>query len=221
MYGILISVGILLSLLVAERLVDERDTFWGLSFWTILGGVLGSRLYHVADYYTYYAQNPIKILFLWEGGLGIIGAIVGGTIATIIYLSIKRKKIKPWLDVIATVTPLGQSIGRWGNYFNKEIHGSQTNLPWGIYSPKVHPLFLYESILDFGLFILLYWLFKKRNSKSNLEIYLILYATIRLSLEPLRMGLNTWEIRGVNVAQIISLAVILLVGLYLIRKSRK
>ena len=175
LYGIIISVAIFASLKVAESLIEKKneETLWGLSFWTILSGILGARVYHVIDYFSYYSQNIIKIIELWNGGLGIWGAIAGGTIGATIYLKTKRKKILPWLDVLSVVVPLGQAVGRWGNFFNKEIFGQPTTLPWGIYvdplkrpedfihSEKFHPIFIYESILNIFLFTFLYKTYKK------------------------------------------------------------
>lgn len=231
LYGIIISVSIFISLKVAELLVakKEQENLWGLSFWAILGGILGARIYHVLDYFSYYSQNLIKIFELWNGGLGIWGAIAGGTLGATIYLKIKREKILPWLDVLAVVVPLGQAIGRWGNFFNKEIFGLPTTLPWGIYvdplkrpegfinNEKFHPLFIYESILNIFLFIFLYKTFKKQRGKYPSGIftsmYLAGYSVIRFFMEFLRI--NPWRITlfsnlSLNVAQGVSILVLTL-----------
>lgn len=231
LYGIIISVAIFVSLKVAGLLVAKKneEILWGLSFWTILLGILGARIYHVIDYFNYYSQNPIKILEFWNGGLGIWGAIAGGAVGATIYLKTRKEKILPWLDVLSVVVPLGQAIGRWGNFFNKEIFGLPTTLPWGIYvSPlkrpegfinkeKFHPIFIYESILNIFLFAFLFSRFKKAHGKYSYGVftatYLAGYSLIRFFMEFLR--LNSWKIRvfsnlSLNVAQGISILVLTL-----------
>ena len=119
-YGILISIAIFISIKTAEGIIEKKDedTLWGLSLWAIIFGIIGARLYHVLDYLDFYIKNPVEILFLWNGGLGIFGAVLGGIGGGVIYLKVKGKKILPWLDIISVVTPLGQATGRWGNFFN-------------------------------------------------------------------------------------------------------
>jgi phosphatidylglycerol:prolipoprotein diacylglycerol transferase len=169
--------------------------------------------------------------------MGIWGGIFGGTLGAITYLKIKGEKIFPWLDIISVVTPLGQSVGRWGNFFNKEIFGLPTTLPWGIYIEpekrpveflnysKFHPLFIYESILNFILFLFLLILYKKTNEKTPsgtfLCIYLISYSTIRFFLEFLRI--NPWKIEisslFLNVSQCISILVIIISIIFIFRNN--
>ncbi len=242
LYGIIISVAIFLSLKVAESLVGKKneESLWGLSFWTILVGILGARIYHVIDYFSYYSQSPIKILELWNGGLGIWGAIAGGALGAIIYLKTKKEKILPWLDVLSVVVPLGQAIGRWGNFFNKEVFGLPTTLPWGVYvSPlkrpegfinneKFHPIFIYESILNIFLFSFLFSRYKKYHDKYPSGIfmatYLSGYAIIRFFMEFLR--LNSWKIKvfsnlSLNVAQCISILVLTLSIVFILSTRKK
>ena len=231
LYGIIISIAIFTSVKTAERIIEksEEETLWGLSLWAIISGIIGARLYHVLDYLDFYLKNPVKIFYIWDGGLGILGAIAGGAVGIAIYLKINGKKVLPWLDVVSVVMPLGQSIGRWGNFFNKEIFGKPTALPWGIYiSPnkrppgflqneKFHPLFIYESIFNLILFIFLYKTYRKKHNelKSGVftSLYLIGYSVIRFSLEFLRI--DPWAIKlssnlTLNVAQTISILLIIL-----------
>ena len=214
-YGILISLGIFCALLIAESLVEkqEKDTLWELSFWGIIGGLVGARLYHVIDYFWLYSKNPILILDLRNGGLGIWGAIAGGFITAIIYLKLHKKSVLKWFDVAAVVFPLAQSVGRFGNFFNQELYGKATTLPWGIYINKTaqyhHPLFAYEAILNLCLFTTLYCCYKKYSGKVKPGIffaaYLAGYSLIRFSLEFLRI--NPWTVFGLNIAQTISILV--------------
>ena len=241
LYGITISLSIFLCILITQRLVvkykKNEEIFWGLSFWTIFCGILGARLYHVLDYFDYYRYHQLDIFKIWNGGMGIWGGIFGGTLGAITYLKIKGEKIFPWLDIISVVTPLGQSVGRWGNFFNKEIFGLPTTLPWGIYIEpekrpveflnysKFHPLFIYESILNFILFLFLLILYKKTNEKTPsgtfLCIYLISYSTIRFFLEFLRI--NPWKIEisslFLNVSQCISILVIIISIIFIFRNN--
>lgn len=241
LYGITISLSIFLCILITQRLVvkykKNEEIFWGLSFWTILCGILGARIYHVLDYFDYYRYHQLDIFKIWNGGMGIWGGIFGGTLGAITYLKIKGEKIFPWLDIISVVTPLGQSVGRWGNFFNKEIFGLPTTLPWGMYIEpekrpveflnysKFHPLFIYESILNFILFLFLLILYKKTNEKTPsgtfLCIYLISYSTIRFFLEFLRI--NPWKIEisslFLNVSQCISILVIIISIIFIFRNN--
>lgn len=242
LYGIIISIAIFVSLKVAESLVEKKDeeTLWGLSFWTVLLGIVGARIYHVLDYFNYYSQNPIKIFELWNGGLGIWGAIAGGALGATIYLKIRREKTLPWLDVLAVVVPLGQAIGRWGNFFNKEIFGYHTTLPWGIYvdplkkpegfinNERFHPIFFYESVLNIFLFAFLFSRYKKSHNKYQTgvftAIYLAGYSVIRFFLEFLR--LNPWKITvssnlSLNVAQGVSILVLTLSIVFMLFTRKK
>lgn len=242
LYGIIISVAIFVSLKVAGLLVAKKDEeiLWGLSFWAILLGILGARIYHVIDYFNYYSQNPIKILELWNGGLGIWGAIAGGALGATIYLKTKKEKVLPWLDILSVVVPLGQAIGRWGNFFNKEVFGLPTTLPWGIYvSPlkrpegfiineKFHPIFIYESILNIFLFAFLFSKYKKDRSKYPNGVftatYLAGYSLIRFFMEFLR--LNPWKITvfsnlSLNVAQGVSILVLTLSIVFILFTRKK
>jgi phosphatidylglycerol:prolipoprotein diacylglycerol transferase len=215
---------------------------WGVCFWTVLFGILGARFYHVIDFWTYYKTNLLEIFKIWNGGLGIWGGIFGGTLGAYVYLKIRNQKIISWLDNISISIPLGQAIGRWGNFFNKEILGLPTKLPWGMFVepkdrpsnfstfPTFHPLFLYESILCFLLFTIMISLYKKYKEKYLgkgffVASYLFGYSLIRFSLDFLR--LEQWVLplsNGVslNVSQCISILnmIITLFIFYKVRKSK-
>lgn len=228
-YGILISLGVFASLLVCERLVPkkQRDTLWGLTFWAIVGGILGARAYHVLDFWTYYKNDPLQILYIWRGGLGVLGAIAGAFLAILIYSILQRDSriaashrlhLIYWLDIFSVGAPLAQAVGRWGNFFNNELFGKPTSLSWGLYVPEserptayinsnhFHPLFLYESTLTFALFLALFYLVYVRKIRPGggtlTRMYLAGYGVIRFWLEFLRI--NPWNISGINVAQFMS-----------------
>lgn len=173
MYGITISSAIFIAVLVAERFVTtqkKREILWGGVVWAVVAGIIGARLYHVADFLEYYTANPLYIFAVWQGGLGIYGGLIGGSLGLAQYLKAKKEPLLPWLDLAGIVTPLGQTIGRWGNYFNRE------HLPYA----------LYESLANFLLFITLVS-FKKWGGKRTpgwvFSTYLIGYGIIRFSLE--------------------------------------
>ncbi len=171
MYGFFISLGILISALLAEKLAIKHNKntniLWTGLFIAIVAGIIGARIYHVLDYFDYYSSAPLQIFALNQGGLGIPGGIIFGGISLVIYLKLKNQPIAYWTDLAATVLPLGQSIGRWGNYFNNEL------MPYAIY----------ESILDFLLFIALFFISKKSTKPGLITLlYILGYILVRLLL---------------------------------------
>lgn len=198
-YGILISISILLCILLGSRLAKKAnlnvEIIWALAFWTIIGGVLGARVYHVVTDLPYYIQDPIKVFFIWNGGLGIFGAIAGGLLASVTFLHSKKQPLRPWLNILGVITPLGQSIGRWGNYFNNELWGkvspiaglAPTCSPFRPFEASFcairHPMFLYESISTFLLFLLLIYLHVKKSFKHISSFYIMGYSIIRFFME--------------------------------------
>ena len=215
LYGLMIGLGVLVGAWVASK---KDKKIWDCLVWVIGGGIIGARLYHVVDWWSYYSEHLSQIPAVWRGGMGIYGGILGGILGLWIYT---RRREEPnllflkMLDAGALGLPLGQAIARWGNYFNQELYGLPTNLPWGIYiRPEnrllevmdfkyFHPLFLYESLWCLAIFLVLLKIVKK----NHFIIYLGLYGLGRFFLEFLR--LEAWTINGVNVAQMISAGLIL------------
>ena len=169
---------------------------------------LGARAFHVFTNLPYYQKYPQKILALWEGGLGILGAIIAG-LFTLLFLA-RRYHLSFFqlTNLFAPILALGQSLGRWGNYFNQELYGTPTNLPWALYvAPEkrlskyseyasFHPVFLYASILNFLNFLILINLHKIQNiprlpsvfrSLTPTSLYLLNYGLIRLFTENLKL----------------------------------
>jgi phosphatidylglycerol:prolipoprotein diacylglycerol transferase len=234
-YGILISISIALSVYLAEHLIkkDGRNPeyFWGLTLYTLVAGIAGARLYHVLDFYKYYIQHPLYIPALWSGGMSIIGAVLGGVFGLFIYSKKNKLDIIYWLDIAAVVTPLAQAIGRWGNFFNKEIFGLPTDVFWGIFIPeekrpegfesfvRFHPLFLYESLLNLLLFLFLYHIKTKAKKHTGIIFWLYIagYSCIRFLLEFLRI--RPWSIAGINVAQAICLVAGTFAAIALVKKK--
>ena len=172
-YGFLISLAILLCLFLVLHLAKKNnissDNIYDLAFWSTIGGIIGARSYEVFILdWSYYANNLSAIFKIWQGGLAIHGAIIGGAIAVWLWSKKNKKAFWQLLDLITVVLPLGQAIGRFGNYFNQELFGRPTTWPIGIpilenYRPigfesyaYFQPTFLYESLLNLFLFFILF-----------------------------------------------------------------
>jgi prolipoprotein diacylglyceryl transferase len=176
MYGLTIALGIIICIFLTEKLCKNKglDTsiLWELSFWLILVGVVGARVYHVVDMWEAYSQNLIAALYVWNGGVSIFGALLAGIPTAALYLRSKKQNVLEWLDIFSVVAPLGQAIGRWGNVFNNELM----------------PFALYESAADLVLFGLLYLIYRQKpRSGIVLAVYLIGYLLIRILLQPFRL----------------------------------
>lgn len=228
-YGLLIGLAVWLAISLAEKIIKQsdlsQDKLISVLPFLIVASLIGARTYHVIDLWDYYQQNWTQIWAVWRGGIGIYGAILGGLVGVLIWKWWqKRTWHQVWLvfDISAIVLPLAQAVGRWGNYFNQELYGRPSQLPWAITIDlenrlagfeevsTYHPLFLYESILNFGLFLILYrWWNQDKPILGKLKltsVYLIGYGLIRFGLEYLR--LETWTWNGVVVAQLVSASVV-------------
>lgn len=226
-YGILISTGILIGILIAyyeaKRQGYNPDDIIDLSLWCIPAALIGARLYYVAFQWEYYKGNILKILNTREGGLAIHGGLIAAVLVGYFFTRAKKMPFLKTADIIAPSIALGQAIGRWGNYINGEAHGGPTNLPWGILvdGVKVHPTFLYESIWDLGLFILL--VLYRRNKKFDGQIFLlygIIYSAGRFWIEGLRT--DSLMFMGMRTAQIVSVLTIVIgfIAYFVLRKRQ-
>ncbi len=198
-YGVFIVCAILVALRVASNLGKKinikSEEIFDLAFYAIFFGLIGARFYAVFLDWEYYLEFPAKIIAVWEGGLAIHGAIIGGVLAAAIYCLKNKKPFWVLADLAAVGLPLAQAIGRWGNYFNQEVFGKPTDLPWGIpinfanrplqylSDRYFHPTFLYESILDLSNFILLYFIFRKIYSMGNEGLFFKI-GEYKISLKP-------------------------------------
>jgi phosphatidylglycerol---prolipoprotein diacylglyceryl transferase len=243
-YGLLIAsavlIGVSLSTYLAKRRGVNPDLLSDLAIWLVVPAIICARLYYVAFQWESYAPRPAEIFAIWHGGIAIHGALIGGTIASLIFA--KLNKISFWVlaDLVAPSVILGQAIGRWGNFFNSEAFGRPTDLPWKLYIPPAqrpanfsqfeyfHPTFLYESLWNLGVFAILMTLFF-RGLKPNSPIkngtlflvYLMAYSLGRFWIEGLRM--DSLMLGPLRVAQCISLVGVLLggVGLFWLYKVRR
>ena len=208
-------VGIYVAMKEAKRRGENPDDVLTMMVIALPLSVIGARLYHVVSSWAFYSQNPRLIFAIWEtgGGLGIYGVIIGGLIALIIFQKHWKKDILVWMDIIAPSLILGQAIGRWGNYFNQELYGYPTDLPWGItIDPQhrlagyeayttFHPLFLYESLLNLLGFFLLIFIARRMGKKlpkgDIMLLYAMYYSIVRFFLEGLRIKSEVWTLAGV------------------------
>ncbi len=243
-YGVLIITGALAAAWLAARLAqregDDPEHVWNALLLCLVMGVIGARLYHVASSFSYYAAHPGEIFGLGMRGFGIYGAVAGGAFGLWIYCRWQKLSFLHWADLAAPGVAVAQAIGRWGNFFNQELYGNPTNLPWGIYiAPqnrlpgfeqfeRFHPTFLYESLwnlLVFGALLLLYHKVGKRLLKGDLFLlYGVLYSLGRFFVEfqrPDAYQLQTWILAGVPMAQWVAIAAILLFGGILIFRHQR
>ncbi len=196
-WGFFVGLGVLIALYLALKNNPKEENEIVNSFLVVaLFSILGGRLLFVLGEWSYYSRHPLEILNLSGGGMALLGAIVLGLLAFIVYFKIRHKNYKRYLDIYAPYIPLAQSIGRIGCFFNGCCYGSLTNVPWGItYLGGIrHPAQLYESVLDFLLFLFLYKLRNKHYTHlfghkiefrrgSKFVLYLTSYSLIRFVLE--------------------------------------
>jgi phosphatidylglycerol---prolipoprotein diacylglyceryl transferase len=242
-YGILIMVGVAAGAWLAQKEANRRGQngsfVWDMLIWVLIAGISGARLWHIltpmpslqAQGITtdYYLTHPLAAIAIWNGGLGIPGAVAGGVLA--LWLFSRRHKLSflVWLDVLAPAIALGQAIGRWGNFLNQELYGAPTKLPWAIYiDPQhrlpgfenqayYHPTFLYESIWNLGNMALLLWISRRFGDRLRTGdvflVYLIVYPFGRFWLEFLR--LDSSQLAGINANQALMVVVMIAAALIL------
>src|SRR5512135_2770023 len=229
-YGIILMLGAVaggwLATVEVKRRGKDPEMVWDLLVYLIIGGVIGARLWHIftpppssiAQGFTtqFYLTHPLDALAIWKGGLGIPGTIIGGLIALYLYTrSNKSISFVDWADIAAPCLALGQAIGRWGNFFNQELYGAPTDLPWKIYIDPAHrlsgfqdmsyyhPLFAYESLLNLANMLLLLWLMRRYVGSLRkgdiFNVYLIAYPAIRFSLDFLRLDAS--KVLSININQ--------------------
>lgn len=245
-YGIILMLGALagawLSSREARRRGQDTEIVWDGLVWVLIGGIVGARIWHVltppvsmGKTFMDYLTNPLDILKVWEGGLGIPGAVIGGGLALFIYCRRRKLNFALWADIAAPGLALGQAIGRWGNFVNQEVYGKPTTLPWAVHIDPVyrypgfenietfHPLFLYESLWNFGLMGLLLWLGRRYESWLKAGdiflIYLIGYPLGRFLLEFLRLDVS--KVGGININQMLMVVVALIAAGLLIWRHRR
>ncbi len=226
-YGVLMAVAMILCVTIAlregKRVNISEDDLLNLAIVAIPSGLLCARLYYVVFNWSWYSNNLSEILNFRGGGMAIHGGLIGGLLAGFIYTKVKKIDFFKMADTVIIGMPLGQAIGRWGNYINGEAHGGPTDLPWGILVDgiKVHPTFLYESIWNLGVFMFL-WFFrtKKKYEGQIVLMYLGLYSVGRFFVEGLRTdSLMFGPLRMAQVISIITIIVCVILHKVLLKKK--
>ena len=236
-YGVLIAAGVLTALILCmheeKRHHLKEDTVVDLAFWAIPLALIGARLYYAAFNWQAFSSDPLSILRIWEGGIAIYGAIIGGLAGVLIFA--RRRKMNPLLltDIIVPGLALAQGIGRWGNYFNMEAYGREISNPsWQFFPLGVQiphngtytwhmATFFYESCWDIAVFLILWFVIRKKaNTPGTATLfYILLYGLGRFFIEGLRTdSLMTGSIR---VSQLLSLLLVLAAGTLLIIRAAK
>ena len=235
-YGILMALAVAVAyVVIVKRYVrfgGQREAVERAAFWAVVVGFVGARLAYVSTHLYRFRGDPMGVLKLWEGGLALFGGLTFGAIAAAFVMWRAKGRFVLMADAAAVGLPAAQAIGRWGNYFNQELFGTPTRLPWGLEidpshrpaqyanSTTFHPTFLYESLWNIGVIVFLLWLERRRQLRRGtlFASYLVLYAGARFGLELIRtdttfrfLGLsrNAWVALGVMLLGLGLLTVIL------------
>ncbi|HNV12438.1 MAG TPA: prolipoprotein diacylglyceryl transferase [bacterium] len=254
-YGFFMVLAIVSALIVVLLLAKiykiNKDDLFDLSFYLIIFGVIGARIYDVFLEWRYYLENPFDVFKIWQGGLAIHGGILAGII--VLYFFVKKKKIRGleynsfWNDFFSVsflIVPglaLAQAIGRWGNYFNQELFGKPTSVSWGIpinlinrppeyvFEEFFHPTFLYESLGSLLIFVILLFLhfYFLKKKKSNFNSKFLITAVYLILYSILRFSLEFIRIDfapnflGLRFPQFMSVVVVLTVFVFWFRFYNK
>ena len=204
-YGLIIAVGMLLAVLYASKRskefgLKEDDLIDGV-LWVTPFAIICARLYYCIFEWDQYASDPISILYIWNGGLAIYGGVLGAVIGLSVFCKVRKIKATAMMDVVSLGLLIGQLVGRWGNFMNREAFGAPTDsfLRMGLYNTATgaveyyHPTFLYESLWNFVGFLLLHFLSKKRKYDGQVALgYVAWYGLGRAFIEGLRMDSLYW-----------------------------
>ena len=225
-YSLLATLSIAIAVILTSRELRKRglsdDALVDMLLAAIPAGIIGARAYYVLFHWDFYGQDLSRVLAFREGGLAIHGALFLGIPAAWLYARKKGIDFLAYLDITAPSIALAQAIARWGNYFNVEAYGAPTDLPWGMVIEGVayHPAFLYESLWNIGLFIVLWHILqKKAYAKGYIGVcYMVGYSLGRLWIEQLRLD-SEWigPLKAASVWSVLGL----IIGAYLIYKMRK
>ncbi len=237
-YGIILMLatiaGAWLTTKEAKRRKEDPEIVWDALVWVLIAGIIGARIWHILTPSPtsieqgltthFYLTHPLDAIAIWNGGLGIPGAIIGGALAMYWYCRKYGIHFLVWADIVAPGLALAQAIGRWGNFVNQELYGSPTDLPWAIRIDTpyrlpgyeniayYHPLFLYESLWNLANMAFLLWLGHTQGQRLKngdlFLVYLINYPLGRFLLEFLRLDQSM--IGGINANQISMLIIAIL-----------
>ncbi len=215
---------------VRRKSIDlSDDQRWNFVLLLLLGGILGARIYYVALNWEFYGRFPSEIPAVWRGGLAIHGGLIGGVLVGIWF--VRRTGLPFWrtADAAAPSIILGQAFGRFGNFMNGDAHGYPTQMPWGIVFPPesiagrefgpqpLHPVMLYELVLDLGGFFLLWSLRKKGWGDGFIFCsYLLLYSLIRSAVTVFRA--DDLYLGPFRAPHVVSLLLVIVVTAYIFKK---
>jgi len=215
-YGLFIALGVVLAVWVARRRWEatggDPDAIGDVATWAVPAGFVGARLYHVVTDWHRFDDDLVGIVKVWEGGLGIPGGILGGALVGVWHARRRGYDVPTLMDAVAPAIPLAQAVGRLGNWFNQELFGRPTDLPWALeidpeHRPAgyetvetFHPTFLYEALWNVALALFLIWLGRRRPMRAGQLFWLYVggYGLGRLWVEALRIDTAT-RIAGVRV----------------------
>ena len=234
-YGIIIALGLLLAVLYGLKRckqfgLTEDDILDGV-LWIVPFAIICARAYYVAFSWEEFAADPISVLYIWKGGIAIYGGVIGAGIGVVIHCLVKKVRLGAVLDLVALGFLIGQAIGRWGNFFNREAFGQETEsfFRMGLTVASTgavryyHPTFLYESVWNLVGFVLLHFLSKKRKYDGQIALgYVMWYGLGRTFIEGLRTDSLYWG--DLRVSQLVAAvscfaaAVTLVVMLYVKHK---
>lgn len=217
-YGVIIAIGFLLAVIYTDRRTKDlgvtSDDFIDLMLWAVPIGIIGARLYYVIFYFDLYRNNPLDILKIWHGGLAIYGGVIAATITVIIFCHKRKIPVGVMLDLAGFGLIIGQMIGRWGNFINREAFGYETEAfcRMGLTNAAgqtiyVHPTFLYESLWNLVGFLIMHFFFKSGKRKYDgqmFAIYVAWYGLGRLIIEGLRTDSLYFFNTGIRVSQLLA-----------------
>ncbi len=226
LYGLMIALGVVAAVWLFGRRIQERgigtpDDASAIGLVAVLAGVIGARLYHVVTDWDRFEGDLAKIPAIWEGGLGIPGGLLAGIPVGLWMAHRRGMPLSTAATCAAPAIALAQAIGRWGNYFNQELYGRPTDLPWALeidadhllpgyaVGTTFHPTFLYESLWSLGLVLVLLWIDRRRwlRDGSLMAVYVIGYGIGRFWVEGLRID-RADELGGLRWNQWVALAAI-------------
>ncbi len=235
LYGVMVALAFLVGILLCARFAPKfgisTENFYDLVLWVIPLSILGARLYFVIFQADYYLAHPAEILAVWEGGLAIYGGLIAGFLTTFVYCRCKKLSFPAMLDVLSFGVLPGQAIGRWGNFFNREAFGAETEVfcRMGLTAPDgstiyVHPTFLYESLWNLcGLLLLILFARsgKRRYDGQCILLYFLWYGLGRSWIEGLRTDSLYLGSTGIRVSQLLSVILVFVSATILILNRRK
>lgn len=254
-YGIIIASAVLISALLGARVAtwvgENAEDGWSMLLLVVITGVIGARIYHVIHLWDFYSANPLVIPQIWNGGIGIPGALAGGVVGIFLYTRSKGINTARWLDIFAPAALLGQVIGRLGNFVNQELYGPPTSLcgvdfppclpfgvqigadhragtPWDAITYPVEtttfvPLFAYEMVLNFIGLVVLLFVIRRFGPRLFAGDAALIYIMWYGAVRTLleTYRVNNWTILGIPTAMWVGIIGFVLAGAWLMYRHRR